>query len=308
MNRTVFPPLDLAPEVAKALDAGRAVVALESTIIAHGMPYPQNVETARTLQEIIRAEGAVPATIALMGGKYKVGLNQEELHALATAESVRKLSRRDVPLALTSGEIGATTVASTMIIAAAAGIRLFATGGIGGVHRGAEYTFDVSADLTELRQTSVAVVSAGAKAILDLPKTLEMLETFGVPVLGVGTDEFPAFYSRTSGLGVDARMDAPEEIAAFLKAKWSAGLEGGVLIANPVPESDALDAGAIESTIASAIAEAEAAGIGGKQLTPFLLRRITELTAGQSLVSNVALVKNNARLAARIAVALAENS
>lgn len=308
MNRTVFPPLDLAPEVAKALDAGRAVVALESTIIAHGMPYPQNVETARTLQEIIRAEGAVPATIAVMGGKYKVGLNHEELHALATAESVRKLSRRDVPLALTSGEIGATTVASTMIIAAAAGIRLFATGGIGGVHRGAEYTFDVSADLTELRQTSVAVVSAGAKAILDLPKTLEMLETFGVPVLGVGTDEFPAFYSRTSGLGVDARMDAPEEIAAFLKAKWSAGLEGGVLIANPVPESDALDAGAIESTIASAIAEAAAAGIGGKRLTPFLLRRITELTAGQSLVSNVALVKNNARLAARIAVALAENS
>lgn len=308
MNRTVFPPLDLAPEVAKALDAGRAVVALESTIIAHGMPYPQNVETARTLQEIIRAEGAVPATIAVMGGKYKVGLNQEELHALATAESVRKLSRRDVPLALTSGEIGATTVASTMIIAAAAGIRLFATGGIGGVHRGAEYTFDVSADLTELRQTSVAVVSAGAKAILDLPKTLEMLETFGVPVLGVGTDEFPAFYSRTSGLGVDARMDVPEEIAAFLKAKWSAGLEGGVLIANPVPESDALDAGAIESTIASAIAEAEAADIGGKQLTPFVLRRITELTAGQSLVSNVALVKNNARLAARIAVALAENS
>lgn len=308
MNRTVFPPLDLAPEVAKALDAGRAVVALESTIIAHGMPYPQNVETARTLQEIIRAEGAVPATIAVMGGKYKVGLNHEELHALATAESVRKLSRRDVPLALTSGEIGATTVASTMIIAAAAGIRLFATGGIGGVHRGAEYTFDVSADLTELRQTSVAVVSAGAKAILDLPKTLEMLETFGVPVLGVGTDEFPAFYSRTSGLGVDARMDAPEEIAAFLKAKWSAGLEGGVLIANPVPESDALDAGVIESTIASAIAEAEGAGIGGKRLTPFLLRRITELTAGQSLVSNVALVKNNARLAARIAVALAENS
>ena len=308
MNRTVFPPLNLAPEVAKALDTGRAVVALESTIIAHGMPYPQNVETARTLQEIIRAEGAVPATIAVMGGKYKVGLNHEELHALATAESVRKLSRRDVPLALTSGEIGATTVASTMIIAAAAGIRLFATGGIGGVHRGAEYTFDVSADLTELRQTSVAVVSAGAKAILDLPKTLEMLETFGVPVLGVGTDEFPAFYSRTSGLGVDARMDAPEEIAAFLKAKWSAGLEGGVLIANPVPESDALDAGAIESTIASAIAEAEAAGIGGKRLTPFLLRRITELTAGQSLVSNVALVKNNARLAARIAVALAENS
>ena len=308
MNRTVFPPLDLAPEVAEALNSGLAVVALESTIIAHGMPYPQNVETARALHEIIRAEGAVPATIAVMGGKYKVGLNHEDLHALATAGSVRKLSRRDLPLALTSGEIGATTVASTMIIAAAAGIRLFATGGIGGVHRGAEYTFDVSADLTELRQTSVAVVSAGAKAILDLPKTLEMLETFGVPVLGVGTDEFPAFYSRTSGLGVDARMDAPEEVAAFLKAKWSAGLEGGVLIANPVPESDALDAAAIESTIASAIAEAEAAGIGGKQLTPFLLRRITELTGGQSLVSNVALVKNNARLAARIAVALAENS
>ena len=308
MNRTVFPPLDLAPEVAEALNSGLAVVALESTIIAHGMPYPQNVETARALHEIIRAEGAVPATIAVMGGKYKVGLNHEDLHALATAGSVRKLSRRDLPLALTSGEIGATTVASTMIIAAAAGIRLLATGGIGGVHRGAEYTFDVSADLTELRQTSVAVVSAGAKAILDLPKTLEMLETFGVPVLGVGTDEFPAFYSRTSGLGVDARMDAPEEVAAFLKAKWSAGLEGGVLIANPVPESDALDAAAIESTIASAIAEAEAAGIGGKQLTPFLLRRITELTGGQSLVSNVALVKNNARLAARIAVALAENS
>ena len=308
MNRTVFPPLDIAPEVAEALDAGRAVVALESTIIAHGMPFPQNVETARALQDIIRAEGAVPATIAVMGGNYKVGLNDQDLHALATAETVRKLSRRDLPLALTSGEIGATTVASTMIIAAAAGIRLFATGGIGGVHRGAEYTFDVSADLTELRQTSVAVVSAGAKAILDLPKTLEMLETFGVPVLGVGTDEFPAFYSRTSGLGVDARMDHPEEIAAFLKAKWSAGLAGGVLIANPVPEDDALDAAEIESTIASAIAEAEAAGIGGKQLTPFLLRRITELTAGQSLVSNVALVKNNARLAARIAVALAENS
>ena len=298
-------PLDLHPEVADALATGKAVVALESTIIAHGMPFPENVETANALEAIIRQEGAVPATIAVLDGRWKVGLNDEQLHRLATHKNVLKLSRRDLPTAQVLKQPGATTVASTMILAEAAGISLFATGGIGGVHRGAEDTFDVSADLTEFQRTSVAVVSAGAKAILDLPKTLEVLETFGVPVIGFGVDEFPAFYSRNSGLGVDLQLNSAKAIAEFLEAKWGSGLEGGVLIANPIPEQDHLDAGAMETIIEQAIAQAKIQGVTGKRITPYLLKAIADSTAGKSLASNVALVKNNARLAAQIAVAMA---
>lgn len=293
--------VDIHPEVKEALRSGKPVVALESTIVAHGMPWPENVETARSLDAIIREEGAVPATVAVIGGKFKAGLTDDELELLGKHGDVLKLSRRDLPRALMTGQPGATTVASTMIIAAMAGIRIFATGGIGGVHRGAEHTWDVSADLTELQRTSVAVVSAGAKAILDLPKTLEVLETFGVPVLGYGTSDFPAFYSRESGLGVDMQINNPEEAASFLKLKWGSGLAGGVLIANPVPVADSLPLGEMEAFIHRAIGEAEGQGIQGKALTPFLLARITELTSGKSLVSNVALVRNNARVAARIA-------
>lgn len=293
--------LDLHPEVKEALHEGKPVVALESTIVAHGMPWPENMETALGLEEIIREEGAIPATIAVLNGRMKAGLEKDELEILAQHGDVLKLSRRDLPQALLTGHPGATTVASTMIIAAQAGIRLFATGGIGGVHRGAEHTWDVSADLTELQRTSVAVVSAGAKAILDLPKTLEVLETFGVPVLGYQTDAFPAFYSRESGMGVDLRVDTPEETASYLQMKWGSGLEGGVLIANPVPDTDSLPQEEIERFIDQAIVETEREGIQGKRLTPFLLSRITDLTAGRSLVSNVALVRNNARIAAQIA-------
>lgn len=300
------PPLHFLPEVAAALAAGKPVVALESTIIAHGMPFPENEQTALQLQDIIREQGAVPATIAVMDGQWKVGLSATDLNRLATTKGVLKLSRRDLPIAQTTGQMGATTVASTMIIAEAAGIRLFATGGIGGVHRGAEHSFDVSADLTEFQRTSVAVVSAGAKAILDLPKTLEMLETFGVPVVGYGVSEFPAFYSRNSGLGVDVQLDDPTQVAAFLKAKWNAGLKGGVVVANPIPEQDHLDASEMEALILVAISDADAQGISGKKLTPFLLQAIAKATTGKSLTSNVALVKNNARLAAQIAVAMAE--
>ncbi|AZR73126.1 pseudouridine-5-phosphate glycosidase [Anoxybacter fermentans] len=294
------------PEVKKALDAGKAVVALESTIISHGMPYPENVKTARTLEELVRSEGAVPATIGILNGKIKIGLNEEELEILGTKNEVIKVSRRDLPVVIAQKKHGATTVAATMFLANLAGIRIFATGGIGGVHRGAETSFDISADLTELGMTNVAVICAGAKAILDLPLTLERLETLGVPVLGYGTDEFPAFYSRKSGLKVDQRIDTPEQLARILKTKWDLGLNGGVLITNPIPEEAEIPAEEINDTIETALKEAETLGIKGKKITPFLLNRIKELTNGRSLTANIELVKNNAKLAAQIAVEYAK--
>lgn len=299
-------PLILAPEVAAALRQAAPVVALESTIITHGMPYPQNLAMAREVEAIVRQAGAVPATIAVMDGQLKVGLTEGDLERLAQeGRMAAKASRRDLAALLVKGGLAGTTVATTMQIAALAGIQVFATGGIGGVHRGAEETFDISADLTELAQTPVAVVCAGAKSILDIGKTLEVLETNGVPVLGFGTDAFPAFFARDSGHPVDHRFDRPEEIAAVIALQRRLGMPGGVLVANPIPEADALDAGAIEARIAEAIAAAEADGVTRKALTPFLLQRIFELTEGKSLAANIALVKNNALVAARIAVALA---
>ncbi|HYG88278.1 MAG TPA: pseudouridine-5'-phosphate glycosidase [Azospirillum sp.] len=297
--------LSLTPEVAAALHDGRAVVALESTVIAHGMPYPQNVETARALEAIVRANGAVPATIAVLDGRIRVGLSDEQVERLATGTDVWKLSRRDLPIALAIGADGATTVAATMIAARLAGIAVFATGGIGGVHRGAETSFDISADLDELAMTDVCVVCAGAKSVLDLAKTLEYLETRGVPVLGFCTDDFPAFYARTSGLKVVRRCDTPEDVARILRAKWRLGLAGGVLLANPIPEADALDAAEMEAVIARALADVDARGIAGKAVTPFLLDRLKELTGGRSLAANIALIRNNARVAAQVAVACA---
>ena len=301
------PDLDLSPEVAAALEAHRPVVALESTIIAHGMPHPENLRVAREIEGIIRGKGAVPATIAVLKGRLKVGLAAPELEHLARTPGIAKASVRDLPVLLARGNAGgadgATTVASTMRIAALAGIRVFATGGIGGVHRGAELTGDVSADLTELAQTPVAVVSAGAKAILDLPRTLEMLETLSVPVIGYGTDEFPAFYSRGSGLKLAARADTPDAVARILAARWRLPQSGGVLVANPIPAADEIPAAAIEGRIRGAMSQAERAGVSGKEVTPFLLARIRDLTDGESQRANVALVYNNARLAADIAVA-----
>lgn len=297
--------LSIRPEVAEALQANRAVVALESTIISHGMPYPRNVETARTVERTVRAAGAVPATVAILDGRIRIGLDDEDLDRLATGPEVMKVSRRDLPVALATGADGATTVAATMICAKLAGIAVFVTGGIGGVHRGAETSFDVSADLEELARTDVAVVCAGAKAILDLPKTLEYLETRGVPVLGFGTDELPAFYTPGSGLPVVRRCDTPEEVARILRAKWQLGLRGGVVIGNPIPAAAALDAAAIDAAIAEAQAEAGSRGIRGKEVTPFLLSRLEALTEGRSLEANVALVAHNARVGARIAVAYA---
>ena len=297
--------LSISPEVADALSDGRAVVALESTIITHGMPYPENLAMAGEVEAIVRAAGAVPATIALMAGKIRVGLTGRDLQQLAeTGMTAAKASRRDVAALLVSGATAGTTVATTMQAAEMAGIQLFATGGIGGVHRGAELSFDVSADLEELCRTPVAVVCAGAKAILDLPKTLETLETLGVPVIGYGTDEFPAFWTRSSGLKADHRLDTPEAVADLLETQFSLGM-GGVLIGNPIPQADAMEPAYINSMIERALADAEAAGIAGKATTPYLLKRIFELTDGKSLVSNIALVKNNARVAAEIAVALA---
>ncbi|WP_395826095.1 pseudouridine-5'-phosphate glycosidase [Elstera sp.] len=295
----------LLPEVADAVAEGRPVVALESTIIAHGMPYPQNVETARRVEGLIRAGGAVPATIAVVDGAFQIGLDAELLERLGTADNVAKLSRRDLPMAIATKRLGATTVATTMIGARLAGISIFVTGGIGGVHRGAEQSFDISADLTELSRTNVGVVCAGAKSILDLPKTLETLETLGVPVIGYQTDRFPPFYARTSDLPVDHRAESAAEIAAILAAKWALGLDGGAVIANPAPVETALPPDEIESFIAQAIAEARAQGVRGKAETPFLLKRIAELTGGRSLTANIALVENNAHLGAAIAVALA---
>ena len=304
MNNNIY--LDIAPEVDSALKEGRPVVALESTIISHGMPYPQNVETAVNVENIIRSEGAVPATIAVIGGKMKVGLSRQEIEYLGKkGMAVTKASRRDLPSLAAKKMDGATTVASTMIIAAMAGIKIFATGGIGGVHRGAETTMDISADLEELGRTDVTVVCAGAKSILDIGLTLEYLETKGVPVLGYGTDELPAFYCRESGFGVDYRVDTPEELAATIKAKHDMGVHGGILVGNPIPKQYEMPKAMADRAIDIAVKMAEENGIKGKQLTPFLLALVKEMTGGMSLDSNIQLVYNNARVAAKTAVALA---
>ncbi len=297
--------LDVAPEVAEALKAGKPVVALESTIISHGMPYPQNVETALQVEKIIRENGAVPATIAVIGGRLKAGLSPEEIDYLGkTGSAVAKASRRDLPVLVAQGRDGATTVTTTMMIAHMAGIQVFATGGIGGVHRGAETTMDISADLEELARTPVMVVCAGAKSILDLGLTLEYLETHGVPVIGYGTEELPAFYTRKSGFGVDYRIDTPEDLAKAFYVKQDMGLGGGMLVTNPIPEEFSMDADVINKAISDAVAEAKKQGIHGKETTPFLLAKIKELTGGNSLDSNIQLVFNNARLAAKTASAL----
>ncbi|MBT0571029.1 pseudouridine-5'-phosphate glycosidase [Curvibacter sp. CHRR-16] len=305
MERNPF--LDVAPEVQAALTAGKPVVALESTIISHGMPYPQNVQTALQVEAEVRAHGAVPATIAIANGRLKAGLSTQEIETLGQAgRSVVKVSRRDIPFVLASKALGATTVASTMIVAHMAGIRLFATGGIGGVHRGAETSFDVSADLQELAKTPVAVVCAGAKSILDLRLTLEYLETHGVAVVGYQTDALPAFFTRESDFKVDYRLDTPAAIAQVLSTKWSAGLAGGMVIANPIPQAYAMPKAAIDAAIEQALAEAQAQGIGGKESTPFLLARVCEITGGDSLASNIQLVLNNARLAAAVGLSLSQ--
>ncbi len=302
----LHPYLSLSPEVQAALQENRPVVALESTIIAHGMPFPQNVETALLVEKTVREAGATPATCAIMGGRLTAGLSPDQIELLGKEGAmIPKASRRDLAYLVSQGKHGATTVASTMIVAHLAGIRIFATGGIGGVHRGAATTMDISADLQELAHTPVAVISAGAKSILDLGLTLEYLETMGVPVLGYRTAEFPGFYTRRSGFGVDFRMDTAEEIARLLKTKWELDARGGVLIANPVPEEHQLDADLMEKTIAEAMAEADKQGIRGKAITPFLLAKIERLTGGRSLETNIALVLNNVRLGGEIAVAMA---
>jgi pseudouridine-5'-phosphate glycosidase len=300
------PHLDIHPDVAAALAAGHPVVALESTIISHGMPWPRNAETALAVQAEVRAAGAVPATTAVVDGRLVAGLDDAQIEHLARAGTTTpKASRRDLPVLIAQGRSGTTTVAATMIIAAAAGIRVFATGGIGGVHRGAAQTMDISADLLELARTPVAVVCAGAKSILDLPLTLEVLETHGVPVLGYRTETLPAFFCRDSGLKLDARLDSPAEIAAVMRAQWTSGLGGGLLVCNPIPEAHALPRALVDAAIATALAEAGAQGVTGKAVTPFLLARVHALTGGDSLASNIALVLDNARLAAAIAVASA---
>lgn len=296
--------LEVKPEVAKAILEGKPVVALESTIISHGMPYPKNVETALEVERIIRENGAIPATIAILGGKLKVGLSEEEVEYLGKAKNVVKTSRRDIPFIVAKKLDGATTVASTMILAAMAGIKIFATGGIGGVHRGAQESYDISADLQELAQTNVAVICAGAKSILDIGLTLEYLETNGVPVIGYQTDELPAFYTRKSGFGVDYRVDDTKELAVALKAKWDMKLNGGVVVANPIPSEYEMDYDVITNAINIAVAEAERNGIKGKESTPFLLAKVKEITGGDSLDSNIQLVYNNARVAASLAVEL----
>ena len=301
--------LDISPEVANALKNGKPVVALESTIISHGMPYPQNVETALRVEQTIRDGGAVPATIAVIGGKLKAGLSEAEIEYLGKkGTAVTKASRRDLPVLVAKGQDGATTVATTMIIAALAGIKVFATGGIGGVHRGAEITMDISADLEELARTPVMVICAGAKSILDLGLTLEYLETKGVPVIGFGTEERPAFYTRKSGFKVDYRIDTPEELAATFQAKQDMGLVGGMLVTNPIPEEYSMDADRINKAIDTAIDDAKRLGIHGKETTPYLLARIKDITGGDSLDANIQLVLNNARLAARTATCLAKLS
>ena len=297
--------LDISPEVRQALAEGKPVVALESTIISHGMPYPKNVETALLVEKTIRENGAVPATIAIIGGRLKAGLSPDEIEYLGKAgPKVAKASRRDLAAIVARGADGATTVTTTMIIAHMAGIKVFATGGIGGVHRGAEVTMDISADLEELGSTPVMVVCAGAKSILDLGLTLEYLETKGVPVIGYGTDELPAFYTRRSGFGVDYRVDSPEELATMFKAHLALGMKGGMLVTNPIPEEYAMDKAVIDAAIEQALRESVEQGVHGKETTPFLLARVVELTGGSSLESNIQLVLNNATLAAKTAVEL----
>ena len=298
--------LQVAPEVAEALANGRPVVALESTIVAHGMPYPENLETAHMLEQTIRDGGAIPATIAVINGKLQIGCDEVMLRALATEEGVLKVSRRDLPMALASGKTGATTVSATLIGADLAGIRVFVTGGIGGVHRGVAETWDVSADIPELGRARVAVVSAGAKSILDIPKTLEALETAGVTVLGYGTDTFPAFFVPSSGLPVPYRVDSPKEVADAMAAKWSLGLDGGILVGNPIPEELAADAVTVHNATEAALESAKSRGIGGKDLTPFLLKSISHATGGDSLAANRALVAHNATVGAAIALAFSK--
>ena len=297
--------LDIAPEVQQALRDNKPVIALESTIISHGMPYPQNVATALQVEAEVRAHGAVPATIAIIDGRLKAGLSAQEIEALGQrGRDAIKVSRRDIPFVIAAKQMGATTVASTMIVAAMAGIKIFATGGIGGVHRNAQQSFDISADLQELAQTPVAVVCAGAKSILDLRLTLEYLETHGVPVVGYQTDTLPAFFTRESEFPVDYRLDTPLDIARVLHAKWAMGLKGGMVIANPIPDSFAMPRALIDGAIEQALREANAQGIGGKESTPFLLARVCELTGGDSLAANIQLVLNNARLAAAVGAEL----
>jgi pseudouridine-5'-phosphate glycosidase len=296
--------LQFSPEVAAACAAGKPVVALESTIISHGMPYPQNVQTAREVEQVIRAAGAVPATIALIDGRICVGLADDQLERLGNAQDALKVSRRDLAYVLAEKKLGATTVAATMICAALAGIEVFVTGGIGGVHRGAETSFDISADLQELARTNVAVVCAGVKSILDIGLTLEYLETHGVPVVSVGQPGFPAFFTRESGFNADFQLDTAEQQARFIRTKWQLGLNGGVVVSNPVPAASALKNDEIDGIIAQALREADEQGVKGKAVTPFLLARIKDLTGGRSLATNIALVKHNALVGARLAVAL----
>ncbi len=295
--------MDISTEVQQALKTGLPIVALESTIISHGMPFPQNLKTALTVEKIIREESAVPATIAILNGRIKIGLSQHELEQFAKQTSQIKVSRRDLPLVISQKQSGGTTVAATMICAKLAGIAVFVTGGIGGVHRESENTMDISADLMELAQTNVAVVCAGIKSILDIPRTLEYLETQGVPVIGYKTEEFPAFYTPSSGSLVQSRLDTPEEIAHCMKIKWKLGLDGGIVIGNPVQEQDAMDASIIQQAISEALRDAAQKQIEGKNVTPFLLERINQITMGESLKSNISLVCNNAHLGAKIAVA-----
>lgn len=298
--------LSITPEIEEAIKAGKPVVALESTILSHGMPFPQNMEFAHKVEEIVRAEGAIPATTAIIGGKLKVGLTSEELDLMCKGEGVGKVSRRDVAVYLATGKTGATTVATTMMIAAMAGIKVFATGGIGGVHRGATETMDISADLQELTNTPVAVVCAGAKSLLDLGLTLEYLETFGVPVLGLRTDDFPAFYCRSSGFKLDYNASSEAEVAKIAKTKWDLGLKGGLVIGNPIPEEYALDYDEMEKVIVKALELAKEQGIHGKDTTPFLLSHIKDMTDGVSFASNLQLAYNNAKAASKIAVELAK--
>ncbi len=293
--------IDVKPEVAKALEEGMPVVALESTIIAHGMPYPRNVETAIAVEDVIRAEGVMPATIAIINGRIKIGLTKEEIEYLGTADNVLKVSRRDFPLVIAKKMNGATTVAGTMIAAHMAGIKLFVTGGIGGVHRGAGESFDISADLEELKTTEVAVVCAGVKSILDIGATLEYLETSGVPVITYGTEEFPAFYSRKSGFKSECRLDDPKDIADLINAKAALGLRGGMLIACPIPQEDEIPYEKMDVVIKEALKECEEQGVKGKRITPFLLSKVKDLTEGSSLEANIKLVLNNARIGAKIA-------
>lgn len=296
--------LEFSQEVTEALKNNKPIVALESTIIAHGMPYPKNLETALEIEEIVRQNGAIPATIAILEGNFNIGLNPTQIKHLAQSSGVIKVSRRDIPFAVSQKKTGATTVASTMILAEKAGIKIFATGGIGGVHRESDISMDISADLIELARTDVAVICAGVKSILDIPKTLEFLETYGIPVITVNSDEFPAFYTRESGIKTPQRLNIPFDIAQLLNAKWKHNLTGGVLIANPIEKEFSMDKNAIDAAIEKALKAAKKRNITGKEITPFLLKKITEITDGNSLNSNISLVKNNAKLAAKIAVQL----